>query len=77
METKIYEEIIATIEETDVDVRFAWGDRHEYWVKTQKGKAYPIIYRCERASGKHVEKVLDVNEVAAEMKYCSLGGFKP
>ena len=77
LETKIYEEIIATIEETDEDVRFAWGDRHEYWVKTQKGKAYPIIYRCERASGKHVEKVLDVNEVAAEMKYCSLGGFKP
>lgn len=33
LETKIYEEIIAMIEEMDVDVCFVWGDCYEYWVK--------------------------------------------
>ena len=75
LETKVYDEIIAGIEETDEDVRFAWGD-FEYFVRTKKGAAYPIVCRVARGS-KTVETVLDVNAVAKDMQYCSLGGFKP
>ena len=49
----------------------------DYFVRTRKGKPYPIVCRCEKNTKKNVEIVLDVNEVAKDMKYCSLGGFKP
>ena len=78
LEKAVYDEIIAGIEETDEDVRFAWGE-FEYFVRTKKGCAYPIVCRVPTVNGKagKVETVLDVNEVAKDMKYCSLGGFKP
>ena len=77
LEKSIYEEIIRTIEETDEEVRFPWGDAHEYFVRTKKGLAYPIVCRRNRIVNGDVEVVLDVNEVAKGMSYCSLGGFKP
>ena len=75
LEKEVYEEIIGTIEETDEEVHFPWGEKHDYYVKTRKGSSYPIVCRCER--GAETEVVLDVNEVAKGMKYCSLGAFKP
>ena len=77
LEDKVYDEIIKTIEETDEEVHFPWGDAFDYFVRTRKGKPYPIVCRCEKNTKKNVEIVLDVNEVAKDMKYCSLGGFKP
>lgn len=88
----MYDEIISSIQETDEDIHFPWGDRHEYFVRTVKGKAYPIVCRAPRtipsaaaaavpadtsaeAPAKEEEVVLDVNEVAKPLKYCSLGSF--
>ena len=44
-------------------------------VRTVKGKAYPIVVRT--LNDKDWETVLDVNEVAAPLKYCSVGAFRP
>ena len=77
LETELYNEIVKAIEETDVDVKFQWGDAFEYYVRTVKGKSYPIVCRQERTNiakgGETV--VLDVNEIAKQMSYCSIGGF--
>ena len=60
-----------------MDVKFQWGDSFEYYVRTVKGKSYPIVCRQERTNitkgGETV--VLDVNEIAKQMSYCSIGGF--
>ena len=43
---RVYDEIIGSIQETDDDVPFRWGDKgHTYMVRTVKGKAYPIVVR--------------------------------
>ena len=94
---KVYDEIIRSIQETDEDIHFPWGNRYEYFVRTVKGKAYPIVCRSKIAtaaaagggggggdgdeaaassSSSAVEIVLDVNEVAKPLKYCSLGSFR-
>ncbi len=73
---KVYDEIVGSIQETDDDVPFPWGDKgHTYMVRTVKGKAYPIVVRT--LNDKDWETVLDVNEVAAPLKYCSVGAFRP
>ena len=77
VERAVYDEIIAGIEESDEDVHFRWGE-YEYFARTRRGKAYPIACRSrvgENASSADV--VLDVNDVAKDMKYCDLGGFNP
>ena len=48
LEDKVYDEIIKTIEETDEEVHFPWGDAFDYFVRTRKGKPYPIVCRCEK-----------------------------
>ena len=79
---KVYDEIIHSIQETDEDIHFPWGNRYEYFVRTVKGKAYPIVCRSKLAAtaaaggAAAVEIVLDVNEVAKPLKYCSLGSFR-
>lgn len=77
-ETELYNEIVKAIEETDVDVKFPWGENFEYYVRTVKGKSYPIVCRQERtntAKGGDETVVLDVNDLAKQMSYCSIGGF--
>ena len=82
MAKKIYDEIIGSIQETDDDIRFRWGERYEYFVRTVKGKAYPIVCRVPvksegtKAVADKEEVVLDMNEVAKTLKYCSLGSFR-
>ena len=74
---RVYDEIIGSIQETDDDVPFRWGDKgHTYMVRTVKGKAYPIVVR-KIDDAKDWETVLDVNAVAAPLKYCSVGSFRP
>ncbi|CAL6423731.1 unnamed protein product [Bathycoccus prasinos] len=78
VKTDLYNEIVKAIEETDVDVKFQWGDSFEYYVRTVKGKSYPIVCRQERTNttkGGGETIVLDVNELAKQMSYCSIGGF--
>ena len=78
----LYREIVDSIKESDDDVRFRWGSDYEYFVRTVEKKAYPIILRRRTRrtdSGKAHEDtvVLDVNEVARDLPYCSIGAFKP
>ena len=74
----LYAEIKNSIKESDDDAPFAWGPEHEYFVRTVEGSAYPVILRLNRTvNAKNPEVVLDVNEVAKPLKYCSIGAFKP
>jgi oligopeptidase B len=75
IETQLYNEIVKAIEETDVDVKFPWGPSFEYYVRTMKGKSYPIVCRRQKTTSKEETVVLDVNELAKQMSYCSIGGF--
>ena len=76
---KVYEEIVDSIKETDDDVTFKWGSSYKYFVRTEKGKAYPIVlrkgYTTAKNSSEHI--VLDVNSFAKDLTYCSIGAFKP
>lgn len=77
---RVYDEIVKSIQESDDDVPFPWGG-YEYFVRTAKGKAYPVVCRRRLPEGRARKKgkeevVLDVNEVAKPLKYCSLGAFK-
>ena len=80
---KLYAEIKSSIQESDDDAPFAWGPEHEYFVRTVEGSAYPVVLRRNRARGPSAEPapepevVLDVNEVAKPLNYCSIGAFKP
>ena len=76
----LYAEIKNSIKESDDDAPFAWGPEHEYFVRTVEGSAYPVILRANRTKGNAAELpevVLDVNEIAKPLKYCSIGAFKP
>lgn len=85
----LYEEIIRSIKESDTDLSFRWGD-WDYFVDTVKDTAYPVVkrrrviglgYETSTEYPLHTQKtpeiVLDVNEVAKPMAFCSIGGFKP
>ena len=79
---ELYAEIKNSIKESDDDAPFAWGLDHEYFVRTVEGSAYPVVLRKRRTARKNnpevePEVVLDVNEVAKPLKYCSIGAFKP
>ena len=90
---QLYDEIVGSILQDDDDLEFSWGE-WTYFVRTTKGKAYPVVLR-NRVEGGNSESnikgtpvnggsrkgsstvVLDVNEIAKNLKYCSIGTFKP
>ena len=78
----VYDEIIATIQETDDDVAFPWGPDFEYFVRTTEGKAYPEIRRRRRLlhasadAADSSECVLDVDALAKSLPHCTLGSFR-
>jgi len=83
----LYEEMVASIQETDYTTPRPYGD-WMYYTRTIKGRSYRIHCRAPRTSEKvqwdgtptgqilpGEEKLLDVNELAKDKPYCSLGSF--
>lgn len=68
---KLYKEIRGRIVENDMSVPVKDGP-YDYYVRTKKGKQYPIHCRREGEKGKE-QVILDENELAKGSKYFALG----
>jgi len=69
----LYQEMLARIQETDMDVPYRDGP-FEYYARTEQGRSYPIL--CRRAVGGGAEQVtLDMNAMAQGHDYFALGAY--
>ena len=71
LETKIYEEMVSRIQETDSSVPSRYG-AFEYYTRMERGKQYAIHCRRGLASDSGEEILLDCNALAAGHGYFSL-----
>ncbi len=71
LQKKLYTEIRGRIKENDMSVPVKDGP-YEYYMRTKKGKQYPIHCRRLLSSGKE-EVILDENALARDSKYFALG----
>jgi oligopeptidase B len=70
----LYREMLARIQETDMDVPYREGP-FEYYGRTEQGKGYPILCRRPLAGG--VEQVtLDMNAMAQGHEFFALGAYE-
>jgi oligopeptidase B len=73
----IYTEMLGRIKQTDLSVPARRGD-YLYYSRTEEGKQYPIQCRRRGSPGgapAPEEVLLDLNELAKDHKFVSLGGF--
>ncbi|PWT74013.1 MAG: oligopeptidase B, partial [Proteobacteria bacterium] len=70
----LYREMLARIKETDMGVPYRYGD-YEYYSRTEAGKDYPIYCRRLRAAGSSEEIILDMNALAEDHEFFSVGAF--
>ncbi len=73
-EHKLYDEMLGRIQQTDLSVPVRNRD-YLYYARTEEGKQYPI--RCRRKGSMEAaeETLLDLNELAMDHKFVSLGQF--
>ncbi|MDQ3758291.1 MAG: S9 family peptidase, partial [Actinomycetota bacterium] len=64
LQQKLYDEIVARIQETDLSVPARKGD-HWYYVRTVEGEQYPIACRRTGSEDGPEQVLLDENELAA------------
>lgn len=74
MQTKLYDEMLARIQETDLSVPYRKDDYY-YYSRTEEGKAYRIYCRKKGNLDAIEEILLDENELAAEHDFFELGVF--
>ncbi|MUG94282.1 prolyl oligopeptidase family serine peptidase [Scytonema sp. UIC 10036] len=72
LQTKLYEEMLARIKETDLSVPYR-KNNYYYYSRTEEGKAYPIHCRKRGSLVAPEEVLLDQNELALEHEFFSLG----
>jgi oligopeptidase B len=70
----LYAEILARIQETDMDVPYRYG-AWEYYTRTEQGKQYPVYCRRALAGDARERLLLDLNVMAAGQEYFALGAF--
>ncbi|GAB1545440.1 oligopeptidase B [Scytonema sp. NUACC21] len=75
LQTKLYEEMLGRIKETDLSVP-SRKDNYYYYSRTEEGKAYPIYCRKQGSLDAPEEVLLDQNELAKEHEFFSLGVFQ-
>jgi oligopeptidase B len=71
---KLYSEMLGRIKETDVEVPYKEGD-YFYYVRTEKGKQYPIRCRRKGSMDAPEEVLLDVNELAKGQAFMTVAAF--
>jgi len=72
LQTTLYDEILARIQETDLSVPYRKGDYY-YYSRTETGKAYPIYCRKAGALDAPEELLLDQNTLAEGYDFFDLG----
>ena len=71
LQRKLYDEMLARIQQTDVDVPFL--DRgFYYYTRTEEGQQYPIFCRKKGSLDAPEEVILDVNRLAAGKPFMSV-----
>jgi oligopeptidase B len=72
LQTRLYEEMLSRIKETDLSVPYRKDDYY-YYSRTEEGKAYPIFCRKKGSLDAPEQVLLDQNELAKEHEFLSLG----
>jgi len=76
LQQALYNEMLSHIKETDTNVPYR-QDGYYYYVRTEKGKQYPIFCR-KRGNLEAQETILiDLNELAVGQKFMAVGSFQP
>jgi oligopeptidase B len=70
----LYQEMLARIQETDMDVPYRDGP-FEYYGRTEQGKDYPILCRRPPGSGSPEQVTLDMNAMAQGHEFFALGAY--
>jgi oligopeptidase B len=70
----LYREMLARIQETDMDVPYPEGE-YDYYSRTEKGKDYPILCRRRREPGAAEAITLDLNAMAQGHDFFALGAY--
>ena len=76
LQDKLYKEMLSHIKQTDTNVPYRRGD-YLYYSRTVEGKQYPIFCRKKGSTDAPEEIVIDVNELARDQKFMSVGAFTP
>ncbi len=71
---KLYDEMLARIQESDVEVPYRDGD-YFYYSRTEKGKQYTIFCRKKGSLDAPEEVMLDLNQLAVGKKFMGLGAM--
>ena len=74
LQTKLYDEMLSHIKETDVEVPYKEGN-YFYYTRTEAGKQYSIYCRKKGSLEASEELLLDVNELAKGQKFMSVRDF--
>ncbi|MDP8965465.1 MAG: S9 family peptidase [Cyanobacteriota bacterium] len=75
LQTTLYREMLARIQETDLSVPYRKDDYY-YYSRTEEGKDYPIYCRKKGSLDASEDILLDQNELAKGYDYFSLGTFQ-
>lgn len=70
----LYKEMLARIQETDIDVPYRKG-AYFYYTRTEQGKQYPIYCRKKGDLNAPEEITLDLNAMAQGREFFSLGDY--
>ena len=73
-QTKLYDEMLSRVKETDVEVPYREGDFF-YYLRTEAGKQYPIRCRKKITPDANEEVLLDVNELAKGQAFMTVQAF--
>src|SRR5262249_37218117 len=72
LKEKLYQEMLARIQQTDASVPYRFGD-YWYYHRDEEGKQYPIHCRRKGNTDAPEEIILDENELAKDHKYFDVG----
>jgi len=73
---QLYNEMLSHIKQTDTNVPYRDGN-YFYYSRTEEGKQYPIFCRKKGSLDAAEEIYLDMNELAKDQKFMSLGALSP
>jgi oligopeptidase B len=74
LQKTLYREMLSHIKETDVSVPFRDGE-YWYYTRTEESQQYPIYCRKQGSLDAEEKVILDVNELAKNEAFMSLGAF--
>ena len=70
----LYQEMLGRIKQDDNSVPYRNGD-YWYFSRTEEGKQYSIYLRSKTRDGKNPQILLDLNEMAKDFGFFSIGDF--